>query len=153
MNNLYSTTLFLCQWHCGTTQQGVQQWKFHNFILNLQLRSKIKRLTLQEKRDLQQWLTSQIELEQIDLNEGAIADSTATETPRISSTNRAIVESCSYEGRTYQLERRRCGKKACKCAGANLGSSGHGPYWYSYWKESGKLRTQYIGKRPPWQEP
>lgn len=116
------------------------------------LRSKIKRLTLQEKRDLQQWLTSQIELEQIDLNEGAIADSTVPETLRTSSTSRAIVESCSYEGRTYQLERRRCGKKACKCAGADLGLIGHGPYWYSYWKESGKLKTQYVGKCPPWQE-
>ncbi|MBD1848053.1 hypothetical protein H6F89_32750 [Cyanobacteria bacterium FACHB-63] len=66
---------------------------------------------------------------------------------------RVCVESCSYEGRTYQLERRRCGKKACKCVDADLRSGGHGPYWYAYWKESGKLRTQYVGKRPPWQKP
>jgi len=116
------------------------------------LRSKIKRLSLQEKRDLQQWLASQIELEQIDLNEGAIADSTVPETLRTSSTSRAVIESCSYEGRTYQLEKRRCGKKACKCAVTDLRTNGHGPYWYSYRQESGKLRTQCIGKCPPWQE-
>lgn len=115
------------------------------------LRFKIKQLSLQEKRDLQHWLESQIELEQDDLNQGAITNST-TETLKISSTNHACVESCSYEGRTYQLERRRCGKKVCKCASGDLGLSGHGPYWYAYWKESGKLRTQYIGKRPPWQD-
>ncbi|BAU16059.1 hypothetical protein LEP3755_66260 (plasmid) [Leptolyngbya sp. NIES-3755] len=113
--------------------------------------SRIKRFNLQEKRDLQQWLESQIELEQAVLSEGAISDSPAVESAKVSATNRAIVESCSYEGRTYQLERRRCGKKACKCAGTDLRSVGHGPYWYSYWKESGKLKTQYIGKRPPWQ--
>lgn len=119
-------------------------------FLSDSLRSKIKRLSLQEKRDLQQWLESQIKFDEAELDQREIIDSIVVEPVKTSSSNSAIVESCSYEGRTYQLERRRCGKKACKCVDADLRSGGHGPYWYAYWKESGKLRTQYIGKRPPW---
>ncbi|MBE9014124.1 hypothetical protein IQ250_28445 [Pseudanabaenaceae cyanobacterium LEGE 13415] len=113
---------------------------------------KIMRLSLEEKRNLQQWLEAEIKHEQREQDKEMIAESATVKPLNVSSTNSAIVESCSYEGRTYQLERRRCGKKACKCVGADLRSSGHGPYWYAYWKESGKLRTQYIGKRAPWQE-
>ena len=25
----------------------------------------------------------------------------------------------------------------------------HGPYWYAYWKEDGRTRSQYIGKELP----
>lgn len=47
--------------------------------------------------------------------------------------------------KTYRLERVRCGSKNCKCAGGIL----HGPYWYAYWTEGGKLKSQYIGKKLP----
>lgn len=47
--------------------------------------------------------------------------------------------------KTYQQELVRCGKKNCKCAKGQL----HGPYWYAYWTEGGKSRSQYIGKRLP----
>jgi hypothetical protein len=47
--------------------------------------------------------------------------------------------------RTYRLERVRCGSKKCKCALGEL----HGPYWYSYWSEGGRTRSQYIGKKLP----
>jgi hypothetical protein len=45
----------------------------------------------------------------------------------------------------YQLERIRCGKVGCKCAG-DYGEL-HGPYWYVYWRDEGKLKSRYVGKR------
>ena len=47
--------------------------------------------------------------------------------------------------KTYRLERVRCGKKVCKCADGQL----HGPYWYAYWSEGGKTKSQYVGKKLP----
>lgn len=44
---------------------------------------------------------------------------------------------------TYRLERVRCGKEKCKCASGEL----HGPYWYAYWSEGGRTRSQYVGKK------
>ena len=46
---------------------------------------------------------------------------------------------------TYRLERVRCGSKKCRCASGEL----HGPYWYAYWSEGGRTRSQYIGKKLP----
>lgn len=51
----------------------------------------------------------------------------------------------SRKSRLYQLELVRCGKSGCKCAGEN--GELHGPYWYAYWRENGKLKSRYIGKR------
>ena len=43
---------------------------------------------------------------------------------------------------TYRLEQVRCGKDGCtRCP--------HGPYWYAYWREGGRLRSRYIGKQLP----
>jgi len=43
---------------------------------------------------------------------------------------------------TYRQEHVRCGKENCtRCP--------HGPYWYAYWREGGRLRSRYIGKEPP----
>jgi len=43
---------------------------------------------------------------------------------------------------TYRQERVRCGRSSCtKCP--------HGPYWYAYWREDGRLRSRYIGKHFP----
>jgi len=45
-------------------------------------------------------------------------------------------------GVTYRLESVRCGKRGCtRCP--------HGPYWYAYWREEGRLRSKYLGKSPP----
>lgn len=45
----------------------------------------------------------------------------------------------------YRLKSIRCGKPGCtRCP--------HGPYWYAYWREGGRVRTRYIGKDLP-QEP
>lgn len=43
---------------------------------------------------------------------------------------------------TYRQEHVRCGKRGCtRCP--------HGPYWYAYWREDGRLRSRYIGKTLP----
>ena len=43
---------------------------------------------------------------------------------------------------TYRLESVRCGKPGCtKCP--------HGPYWYAYYREDGKVRSRYIGPELP----
>jgi hypothetical protein len=43
---------------------------------------------------------------------------------------------------TYRQEQVRCGRSGCtRCP--------HGPYWYAYWREGGRLRSRYIGKRLP----
>lgn len=47
--------------------------------------------------------------------------------------------------KTYRLEYVRCSKRNCKCAAGQL----HGPYWYAYWSEGGRTRSQYVGKTLP----
>lgn len=43
---------------------------------------------------------------------------------------------------TFRQEMVRCGREGCaKCP--------HGPYWYAYWREKGRLRSRYIGKQLP----
>ncbi len=43
---------------------------------------------------------------------------------------------------TYRQESVKCGKRGC-------GRCPHGPYWYAYWREEGRLRSRYIGKTLP----
>jgi hypothetical protein len=46
---------------------------------------------------------------------------------------------------TYRLESVKCGKPGCtKCP--------HGPYWYAYFREGGKVRSRYIGPELPGRE-
>jgi hypothetical protein len=47
--------------------------------------------------------------------------------------------------KTYRSELVRCGKKGCKCAEGKL----HGPYWYAYWTEGGRTKSEYVGKKLP----
>lgn len=47
--------------------------------------------------------------------------------------------------KTYHLKGVRCGKETCRCAVGEL----HGPYWYAFWSEGGKTRSQYVGKELP----
>ena len=43
---------------------------------------------------------------------------------------------------SYRRQSVRCGKPGCtRCP--------HGPYWYAYWREDGRVRTRYIGKELP----
>ena len=48
---------------------------------------------------------------------------------------------------TYSQQYRRCGKPTCpRCAASG---TGHGPYWFAYWREGGRLRSCYLGKQSP----
>ena len=38
---------------------------------------------------------------------------------------------------SYRSQTVRCGKDCAACP--------HGPYWYAFWKEDGRSRSQYIG--------
>ncbi|MBD3884918.1 hypothetical protein IFO70_24600 [Phormidium tenue FACHB-886] len=58
---------------------------------------------------------------------------------------REVAEARHIGDYLYQFERVRCGKVGCRCAGE--GGELHGPYWYAYWREDGRLRSRYIGKR------
>jgi hypothetical protein len=60
-------------------------------------------------------------------------------------TRRATRKRRQTINRTYCLERVRCGKENCKCANGQL----HGPYWYAYWTEGGRTKSQYVGKKLP----
>ncbi len=42
---------------------------------------------------------------------------------------------------SYRRTSVRCGKGCARCP--------HGPYWYAYWKEGGRSRSQYIGRELP----
>lgn len=43
---------------------------------------------------------------------------------------------------TYRRQDVKCGKRGCtRCP--------HGPYWYAYWREEGRLRSRYIGRNLP----
>jgi len=40
---------------------------------------------------------------------------------------------------TFRQQMVRCGRAGCtRCP--------HGPYWYAYWREDGRLRSRYVGK-------
>ena len=41
---------------------------------------------------------------------------------------------------TLQAERKRCGKRSCRCGRGEF----HGPYLYRRWRRDGKQRKQYV---------
>ena len=104
-------------------------------MLQLMGLSKIKletnSLKLEQLRDLDAWL------------HGLIRKSEAAE--RRGSSRCEIVREQTIASKTYRLEGVRCGKQGCRCADGEL----HGPYWYAYWSENGKTRSQYVGKKLP----
>jgi hypothetical protein len=94
------------------------------------LQAQIQRLSLTDKQALQAWLAADIEQEQ--------------QPPAILPVlGREVVETQQAGRITYQCERIKCGKSNCRCASDG---SLHGPYWYGYRKEKGRLKSWYIGK-------
>lgn len=90
-------------------------------------------LDLKAYESLKQELLEWRELEPLELGEDE-------ELPIPNRKNRVeTVQTIRTSKVTYQLEKIKCGK-ACK-------GCPHGPYWYAYWKEAGKTRTKYIGKK------
>lgn len=59
------------------------------------------------------------------------------------------------EGGAFEASARRSGGKVTyrqemvRCGRANCGRCPHGPYWYAYWREGGRLRSRYLGKELP----
>lgn len=90
-------------------------------------------LTLLQLRKLEGWL------------QGRILEAEARERKEKQSTGRQVVEERTIDNKTYRLEWVRCGKEKCKCTRGEL----HGPYWYSYTRVKGKVKSQYIGKQLP----
>ncbi len=100
-----------------------------------QIRAALKSLTLEQAKRLQGELEKTIQ---------KLEHQQEISQPK-SSGKREIVQVQHVGDRIYQLEQIRCGKPGCKCAGEN--GELHGPYWYAYWRESGKLKSRYIGKK------
>lgn len=98
-------------------------------------RLQILKLPLEQQTALYEWL------------EGAIAQQQPeAELPEIPlQAGRAIVESKQVEKITYRLELVKCGKLTCRCAAGQL----HGPYWYAYQRQAGRVKSWYVGKQLP----
>lgn len=95
------------------------------------LQEQIQRLSLADKQALQIWLGEEIERE---LQPPAVEPTT----------DREVIETAQVGRIPYQSERVKCGKATCRCAS---GEQLHGPYWYGYRKEKGRLKSWYIGKK------
>lgn len=100
----------------------------------------LQRLNLQQKQEIYAWLGAAIALE---------TEASSVIPSRLGA---VVSEQRHYQGKTYQREKRRCNRAGCKCMTGEVVDVGHGPYWDAYWKEQGKLRSQYVGKRAPWEE-
>jgi hypothetical protein len=99
-----------------------------------ELKQSLKALTPEQLRKLDSWLH---ELIKSGRKESGNAKG-----------HRSAAEGHRKGGLTYRLERVRCGKENCKCAGGEL----HGPYCYAYWSEGGRTRSKYVGKKIPRRE-
>lgn len=103
------------------------------------LRHSLYTLDLEQARQLQAELSAVIHA----------LEARSLPTTSVKTKGREIVEvrhlGVGEAARLYQLERIRCGKAGCKCAGEN--GTLHGPYWYVYWRDAGKLKSRYVGKR------
>lgn len=97
-----------------------------------EIKKSVGQLRLSELVKLDVWLRKLIDNTAAQKNERARAK------PAASRARRAT-------GKTYRLEGVRCGNENCKCAAGKL----HGPYWYAYWSEGGKTKSQYVGKKLP----
>src|SRR5215213_6071122 len=93
----------------------------------------MRRLSLEQLRRLEAWLQEFIK--------NAEDAAPAVYPP----SRKQVVEERTIDNITYCLEGVRCGKENCKCARGKL----HGPYWYSYTRIEGKVKSKYIGKKLP----
>jgi hypothetical protein len=98
-----------------------------------QIKQAVRRLSLAQLKRLDEWLHEII----LKAEEAARAERI---TPR-----KQVIEERTVENSTYRLEGVRCGKDKCKCAQGRL----HGPYWYSYSRVEGKVKSRYVGKKLP----
>jgi hypothetical protein len=96
------------------------------------LQRQIRKLSLEQKLVLLNWLAEAIAHEQQQIENAEIPVQPGRE----------VVESRQSGKVTYRLEMVKCGKLTCRCASGLL----HGPYWYAYQKQVGRLKSRYVGK-------
>lgn len=101
-------------------------------------------MTLREIKKSVRALNSR-QLAELDAWLHELIDSAGSKKPDRAAAGRRVLEERKATNKTYRLEEVRCGKKNCRCAEARL----HGPYWYAYWTEGGRTKSQYIGKKLP----
>ena len=97
-----------------------------------EIKKSVSALSSQQLIKLDAWLHKLIDAEESKKRNRAAA-------------GRQVLAEHKTVNKTYRLEEVRCGKKNCHCAEGRL----HGPYWYAYWTEGGRTRSQYIGKKLP----
>jgi hypothetical protein len=98
-----------------------------------QIKQVMRRLSLGQLRKLDEWLQDLIRKAE-----------DSTQAKRLRSRKQTVKERI-VKNKTYRLEGIRCGKEKCKCARGQL----HGPYWYSYMRIEGRVKSKYIGKKLP----
>lgn len=99
----------------------------------IQIKQAVRKLPLEQLRRLDELLHELI-------RKAEVSDRSERVPPR-----KQVVEERIVENKTYRLEGIRCGKEKCKCARGQL----HGPYWYSYMRIEGRVKSKYIGKKLP----
>jgi hypothetical protein len=95
------------------------------------------------KKSARALTTSQLERLEVWLHD--LIKERAIETSKSADAGRQVLEKQKTGHKTYRLESVRCGKEKCRCASGEL----HGPYWYAYWSEGGRTKSQYVGKKLP----
>ena len=98
----------------------------------LQLKHVLRNLSLSQLRKLDEWLHELI-------RRAEIADRVEQSSSRKRTTEKTL------DNQTYRLESVCCGKENCRCARGEL----HGPYWYSYMRIEGRVKSKYVGKKLP----
>ena len=105
-----------------------------SIMMNIrEIKRSARALTLKELAVLDVWLHNLIGVKEAKMR--VLQAKKQLEAPRLRPSPR----------KTYRLQVVRCGKQTCKCREGEL----HGPYWYAYWIENGKMKSQYIGKKLP----
>ena len=77
--------------------------------------------------------------ETLNLIEHLIREKEGSLKPEEPPSRREVLEVKESGSVTYRLELVSCGKNCKGCP--------HGPYWYGYWREGGRTRSKYIGKK------
>jgi hypothetical protein len=104
------------------------------------IRLQILKLSLEQMNDLHAWLGEAIAQERSSVSAQQQAEAESLEIPVLS--GREVVESRQIGKVTYRWEGVKCGKSACRCATGQL----HGPYWYAYQRQNGRVKSWYVGK-------
>jgi len=95
------------------------------------IKAAVAALSLADIRDLQAYITD-LMLERMEEEWTPPQDENTVEAVKVGKVS-------------YLLQKVKCGNKTCKCAKGDL----HGPYWYGYQRQEGKVTKKYFGKARP----